>query len=46
MGVAEHAAADAEHHRSVAAHQRLERDLVALGEIPLEQLPVRSVRPS
>ena len=38
--VVQHAAADAEDHRSVPSHQRLEGQLVALGRVTLEQLPL------
>src|SRR5262249_50228251 len=38
--VGQHAAADAEHHFPVAAHQTLERVLIALSNERLQELPV------
>jgi len=39
--VAQNAAADAQHHRAVPAHQRCERRLIAPRQEPLQKLPVR-----
>ena len=39
LSVVQHAAANAQDHRSVPSHQRLEGQLVALGRVTLEQLP-------
>src|SRR5262249_13700300 len=42
--VAEDAAADAQHHRTMSAHQRREGRLVAFQEKTFEKLPVRQPR--
>jgi hypothetical protein len=44
MRVAQHPAADAEHHRAMPPHQRLEGSRVALAHEPLDELAIAQPR--
>src|SRR5438105_4658908 len=44
MGVAQDAATDAQHHWAMAAHEDLERRLISVLEVALQQIAIHSLR--